>query len=90
MLPFPLHSLRSHQIPAVHVLSLFLSPTYLAFHPSARPSVLLQVVGTLCMQLLLQFYSDFSETLQGLRMVRRCAYCLDIILRLCFVTFSQN
>ena len=33
------------------------------FHPSAP----LQVVGILCMQLLLQFYADFFETLQVFR-----------------------
>ena len=31
--------------------------------PSICPLVPLQVVGTLCMQLLLQFYSDSFETL---------------------------
>ena len=34
---------------------------------SVRPSFPLQVVGTLCMQLLLQFYSDSFETLQVIR-----------------------
>ena len=34
---------------------------------SVRPSVPRQVVGTLCMQLLLQFYSDSFETDQVFR-----------------------
>ena len=33
---------------------------------SVGPSISLQVVGTLCMQLLLQFYADSFETLQVL------------------------
>ena len=38
----------------------------IVFHfPSFCPSI--QVVGTLCMQLLLQFYSDSFETIQVLR-----------------------
>ena len=35
-----------------------------SFHPSSCPSIPLQVVGTLCMQLLLQFYFDSFDTLK--------------------------
>ena len=46
-------------------------------------------VGTLWVQLLIQFYTELFETLyMFFTMVWRCAYGLDIILELIFVTFS--
>ena len=46
-----LHSVLPSVLPSVH----------LSFRPSFRPP---NVVGTLCAQLLLQFYADSFETLQ--------------------------
>ena len=54
---------------------------------SVRPSAPHQVMGILCMQLLLHFYTDSFETLHGLKNVH---IYLDIILKLFLSLFSQT
>ena len=44
-------------------------------------------MGTLCAQLLLQFYANLFETLQVFLSWSEDAYGLDIILRLVFISF---
>ena len=44
--------------------------------PSVGPSVPIQVVGIVCMELLLQFYSDIFETLN---VFRSCSEDMHIV-----------
>ena len=58
-----------------------------SFHPSVRPSVPLQVVGILCMQLLLQFYANFYETLHDLG--HGLIMCLMFFIAIACVDFND-
>ena len=78
---FPRRKSRGHSI------RLSVVPWFCPHHPPSPLTVGL-TVGTLCAQLLLQFYASFWNFAGAFVMVWRCACGLDIIHRLFFVTFS--